>query len=446
MLSITARIATTHTPRALASTTRLLRSASLRSAATPFVRSFAGSTRTRPPTTPVRARAYTNTATPRRPMSTATGGNRRPPGDLTPSTSGRTRSASTSGTPSRGTPPSQGPGVLAAIGTVVHAIANLFGLGSGSPPPTVSAERARQINAYLPDQGHLPTSQQRDPVRTYLNYETSARRLGNEIGVPAPLANQLPPETELAMTMYQQAATEGGSADDTQAPYPFNGRDFNQALRGDTPLTPGAGRTRDTPDTPREKLIAGLELRVLAVPVTPTDKHGVYARTLATNDHNAELLRRLDTEMVEPGAEPEPVPVTDAGVISVTTKLAALSPSMYLISVDDAFVDPHSKNNDLARAEAEHMAVGQVLVKIGEHRGVPVVAAYSDTAVHADAEADIRRHFSFEGDALATALDTAARGERVGNAKAEIQHRHAELLARVVAQVDAAHPPEPSAT
>ncbi|WP_183003695.1 hypothetical protein [Achromobacter sp. UMC71] len=444
MQSITARIATTHTPRVFASTTRVLRSNTLRDAAKPFVRSFTSSSRTRPPATPVRVRAYSGATAPRRSMSTATGGNRPPTGHMTQNASGRVRSASTSGTSNHRTPPSQGPGFLATMGTALNALANLFGLGSGSASPTVSAERARQITAYLPDQGHLPAERQRSPVDTYRSYETSARRLANEIGVPAALANQFPPETELAMTMYQQAPTEGGSADDTQAPYPFTGRDFNQALRGDTPLTPGAGRSRDTPDTPKEKLIAGLELRVLAVPVTPADKHGVYARTLATNDHNAELLRTLDMEEIGPDSEAKPVPVTDAGVLSVTDKLAALAPSMYVISVDDAFVFPHSKNNDLARAEGEHMAVGQVLVKIGEHRGVPVVAAYSDMAVHADALADIDRHFSFEGDALATAIGTEARGERVDNAKAEITHRHAELLARVVQQVDDAHRAQPS--
>lgn len=434
------QIVATQGVRALGSTARVVTPSTARTIGGVFVRRYTVSARTQPPHVRPLVRRHTNQNVLRRHMSTSNRGNRPSTTDLTRTTTGRTPQTGGTGTTQRGTSTSQGPGLFSMIGTVFNALTNAFRSVTGSGPdpdsapprPPVSAERARQVNAYLPDDGHLPSARQRVPETTYRRYEESAQKIGNQIGVPKALADQFPPETELAMTMYQQAATEGGVVEDNQAPYPFNGRDFNQALRGDTPLAPGAGRTRDTPDTPKEKLIAGLELRVLGVP-TPAGEPKVYARTLATNDHNAELIRRLNANEA----------VTDGGVISVSAKLDALAPSMYLVSVDNAFVNPHLAHNDLASAEAEHMAIGQVLVKIGEHNGVPVVAAYSDKAVLADAMADIGRHFSFEGDTLATSIGTQARGERADTAKALVDSDPGALLAQIRAQLPT---PQPTTT
>lgn len=436
MLTTLVRTVTTQAPRVLGATPKTLGNGTQRRVGASLARRHTRSVRYNPPSVRTQVRSYMATSSQRRYMSTSNGGNRRPTTGLTPGTSGRTRSASSPSTGGSNAPASGSlsSAVVSFISSAWTLVANALGANSTPPLPTVPAERANQVYAYLGSHGHMPESRQPfrgDAQAAFRFHEQRAHDVGTSLGVPPAVAQQLPPEVDLAMQMYQLAPTEGGSVDDTAVPLPFNGRDFNQALRGDAPLTPEAGRGRDTPVTSKEKLIAGLELRVLTTP-TPTGEPKVYARTLADNAHNAELLRKLNAGE----------PVTDAGVISVTTKVDALAPAMYLISVDNAFVDPHGPNaNDLARAEKEHMAVGQVLVKIGEHNGVPVVAAYTDKAVHADAMGDIARHFTFTEGTLETAVGTQGRRDRADTAKALVDTNPGGLLAQARAQLPTAPPP-----
>ena len=431
MLTALNRTLTSQAPRALGTAHKALGNGTQRRIGAPFVRRYTTSVRTTPPPTRIHVRSYSGTSSQRRYMSTSNGGNRRSTGDLTPSTSGRTRQTG-------GTPSPQGPNPLGtAISTLVSTVASWLGLGSAPPPPlpTVPAERANQVYAYLGSYGHLPESRQPfrgDAQAAFRNYQQEANDMGVSLGVPQALASQLPPETVLAMKMYQLAPTEGGSTDDTVVVQPYTGRDFNRELRGDDPLAPGQGRSASgSPDASRDRLIAGLELRLLSVP-TPTGEPKVYARTLGDNAHNMEMLRKLNAGE----------PVVDGGVISVTTKLDALEPAMYLVSVDNAFVDPHGpRANDLARAEGEHMAVGQVLVKIGEHNGVPIVAAYTDKAVHANALADIARHFTFTEGTLETAIGTQGRHDRADAAKVLVDSNPGSLLTQVRAQLPTTTPP-----
>ncbi|MCZ8398012.1 hypothetical protein [Achromobacter ruhlandii] len=415
------RVLTTKAPQVADTARRVVTNHTQKQVALPFVRQYTMSMRHQPSTITTQIRHYSSSSTP--PDDTGGGSGIQ-----------RTRGHSTAGTqghPSPATPSSQGPGLLSiAVDALVNAVSALFGqTGTASPPlPTVAPERAKEVYAYLGDHSFKrPSAQpfQGDAQAAVRFHQQRASETATSLGVPKSVADQMPPEADLAMWMYQQAQTDGGSVDDNHVPPPFNGRDFNQALRGDAPLRTGESRpprdTHDARDISREKLIAGLELRVLTPPPpTPSGEPKVYARTLATNDHNAELLRRLNAGEA----------VTDAGVISVTTKLDAASPAMYLVSVDNAFVDPHGPDaNDLARAEAEHMAVGQVLVKIGEHNGVPIVAAHADMAVHANALADIARHFTFQEGTLETAVQTQARTERADAARTRIAEHPDELLA-----------------
>ncbi|WP_116522421.1 hypothetical protein [Achromobacter insuavis] len=449
------RIATTQAPKVVDSARRVVTSQTQKRIVASFVRRQTLSTRQRPVNITFQVRRYSSGSTP----TGGTGGTGRTGGTggyrgtrgsggtrSTGTTTGgiqRSRGHSTSGSQARRTPPSpttpssQGPGLLRiAVDAVVNVVSGLLsGFNKAPPPlPTVAPERADEVYAYLGDHSFKRLSAQPfqgDAQAAVRFHQQRASETATTLGVPKAVADQMPPEADLAMTMYQQAPTDGGGADDNHVPFPFSGRDFNQALRGDAPLRPGESRpprdTHDARDTSREKLIAGLELRVLT-PATPSGEPKVYARTLATNDHNTELLRRLNAGEA----------VTDAGVISVTTKLDAASPAMYLVSVDNAFVDPHGPNaNDLARAEAEHMAVGQVLVKIGEHNGVPIVAAYADMAVHANALADVARHFSFPEGSLETAVNTPARTDSANAARTRIAEHPDELLALARAKLTA---------
>lgn len=435
------RLLTSQTPKIADSARRVVTNRTQRRIVSSFMRRQTLSTRSRPVGTHIQMRRYSSSSIP--PGGTGrtggTGGTRgtRGTGGTGTTTGGiqRSRGHSTAGTqghrtpPSPATPSSQGPGLLRiAVDALVNAVSALLGqTGTASPPlPTVAPERAKEVYAYLGDHSFKrPSAQpfQGDAQAAVRFHQQRASETATSLGVPKSVADQMPPEADLAMWMYQQAQTDGGSVDDNHVPPPFNGRDFNQALRGDAPLRTGESRpprdTHDARDISREKLIAGLELRVLTPP-TPSGEPKVYARTLATNDHNTELLRRLNAGEA----------VTDAGVISVTTKLDAASPAMYLVSVDNAFVDPHGPDaNDLARAEAEHMAVGQVLVKIGEHNGVPIVAAHADMVVHANALADIARHFTFQEGTLETAVQTQTRTERADAARTRIAEHPDELLA-----------------
>ena len=291
------RIATTQAPKVVDSARRVVTSQTQKRIVASFVRRQTLSTRQRPVNINFQVRRYSSWSTP--PGGTGgtgrtggTGGSRGTRGSggthNTGTTTGgiqRSRSQSTSGSqaprtpPSPTTPSSQGPGLLRiAVDAVVNVVSGLFsGFNQAQPPlPTVSPERADEVYAYLGDHSFKPTSAQPfqgNAQAAYRSHQQNASETAASLGVPKAVADLMPPEAGLAMTMYQQAPTDGGSADDNHVPLPFSGRDFNQALRGDAPLRPGESRpprdTHDARDTSREKLIAGLELRVLT-PATPS--------------------------------------------------------------------------------------------------------------------------------------------------------------------------------
>ncbi|WP_238910093.1 hypothetical protein [Achromobacter ruhlandii] len=260
------RVLTTKAPQVADTARRVVTNHTQKQVALPFVRQYTMSMRHQPSTITTQIRHYSSSSTP--PDDTGGGSGIQ-----------RTRGHSTAGTqghPSPATPSSQGPGLLSiAVDALVNAVSALFGqTGTASPPlPTVAPERAKEVYAYLGDHSFKrPSAQpfQGDAQAAVRFHQQRASETATSLGVPKSVADQMPPEADLAMWMYQQAQTDGGSVDDNHVPPPFNGRDFNQALRGDAPLRTGESRpprdTHDARDISREKLIAGLELRVLTPP------------------------------------------------------------------------------------------------------------------------------------------------------------------------------------